>query len=94
MKLRPSSLFRIRQKSFVLKFYPSSMSRVLWVSQYLSEENYGEEQEFFRRYLRPDDDVIDVGANIGFFTLIFSTLVGKFGKVYAFEPHPRIYKYL
>lgn len=87
-------LFQIRQKGFVLKFYPSSMSRVLWVSQYLSEEDYGEEQEFFRRYLRPDDDVIDVGANIGFFTLIFSTLVGKFGKVYAFEPHPRIYKYL
>lgn len=94
MKLRLSSLFRIRQKGFVLKFYPSSMSRVLWVSQYLSEENYREEQEFFRRYLRPDDDVIDVGANIGFFTLIFSTLVGKFGKVYAFEPHHRIYKYL
>lgn len=94
MKLRISSLFRIRQKGFVLSFYPSSMSRVLWVGQYLSEENYREEQEFFRRYLRPDDDVIDVGANIGFFTLIFSTLVGKFGKVYAFEPHPRIYKYL
>ncbi len=94
MKLRLSSLFRIRQKGFVLKFYPSSMSRVLWVSQYLSEENYREEQEFFRRYLRPNDEVIDVGANIGFFTLIFSTLVGEYGKVYAFEPHPRIYKYL
>jgi len=94
MKLRLSSLFRIRQKGFVLKFYPSSMSRVLWVSQYLSEESYGEEQEFFRRYLRPNDVVIDVGANIGFFTLISSTLVGKHGKVYAFEAHPRIYKYL
>lgn len=94
MKLRISSLFRIRQKGFVLKFYPSSMSRVLWVGQYLSEESYGDEQEFFRRYLRPNDVVIDVGANIGFFTLISSTLVGKSGKIYAFEPHPRIYKYL
>ncbi len=93
IKLRLSSLFRIRQKGFVLKFYPSSMSRKLWVGQYLSE-SYREEQEFFRHYLRPDDGVIDVGANIGFFTLIFSTLVGKYGKVYAFEPHPRIYRYL
>ena len=38
--------------------------------------------------------VIDVGANVGFFTLLFSILVGQHGKVYAFEPHPRIYKYL
>jgi FkbM family methyltransferase len=94
IKLRLSSLFRIRQKGFVLKFYPSSMSRVLWVDQYLSIESYKEEQLFFRSYLRPNDVVIDVGANIGFFTLISSILVGKYGKVYAIEAHPRTYKYL
>lgn len=94
IKLRISSLFKIKQKDFDLRFYPSSMSRILWVDQYLAEKPYGEEQEFFRRYLRPNDIVIDVGANIGFFTLIFSTIVGRTGKVYAIEPHPRIYKYL
>jgi len=94
MKLRLSSLFRIRQEGFFLKFYPSSMSRVLWVEQYLSQESYKEEQQFFRAYLRPNDVVIDVGANIGFFTLISSMLVGKYGRVYAIEAHPRIYKYL
>jgi len=94
IKLKTSSLFKIKQKDFDLRFYPSSMSRILWVDQYLAEKPYGEEQEFFRRYLRPNDIVIDVGANIGFFTLIFSTIVGRTGKVYAIEPHPRIYKYL
>jgi len=94
MKLRVSPLFRIRQKGFFLKFYRSSMSRVLWVDQHLSQESYTEAQRFFRRYLRPNDVVVDVGANIGFFTLMYSMLVGEHGKVYAFEPHPRIYKYL
>lgn len=32
--------------------------------------------------------VFDLGANIGWFTLVFSRLVGDTGHVYAFEPDP------
>ena len=38
------------------------------------------------RLLRPGDTLIDVGANLGFFSLIGSKAVGPGGKVIAFEP--------
>lgn len=38
------------------------------------------------RTLRPGDFAIDVGANVGFFTLLMSKLVGPTGQVLAFEP--------
>lgn len=39
-----------------------------------------------RRVIRPGDFVIDGGANVGFFTLLMSRLVGDQGHVEAFEP--------
>lgn len=44
--------------------------------------------------LKKDNVFIDVGANIGFFTLMASNLAGNNGKVYAFEPIPSTYEYL
>jgi FkbM family methyltransferase len=42
----------------------------------------------FRKILAPGMAVIDVGANIGFFSLLAASLVGPSGKVAAIEPHP------
>jgi len=38
------------------------------------------------RMVRRGDIVFDVGANIGFYTLLFARLVGPSGRVHAFEP--------
>lgn len=38
------------------------------------------------RAVRPGDTVVDGGANVGFFTLLLSRLVGETGQVFAFEP--------
>ena len=45
-----------------------------------------------RKLITPGDTVVDVGANIGIMTLLFSKLTGKNGTVYSFEPHPFLYK--
>jgi FkbM family methyltransferase len=39
--------------------------------------------------LRPGDFFVDVGANIGYFTLLAARCVGPAGRVIAFEPSPR-----
>jgi FkbM family methyltransferase len=47
-----------------------------------------DEMWFMRRYLRPGDSVIDGGANAGLYTLLAAKLVGKSGRVDAFEAAP------
>jgi FkbM family methyltransferase len=41
--------------------------------------------------LRPGGVFVDVGANIGFYTLTASRLVGPQGRVIAFEPNPAVH---
>jgi FkbM family methyltransferase len=43
-------------------------------------------QEAFERLVAPGSVAYDVGANVGFFTLVLARLVGPAGYVYAFEP--------
>src|SRR4051812_19210167 len=38
---------------------------------------------FMEQYLRPGDAVLDVGANIGLYSVIAAALVGASGKVHA-----------
>ena len=45
-------------------------------------------QEGIKKLIQSGWTVYDVGANIGYFTLMFSRLVGEAGAVYAFEPLP------
>src|SRR5262245_13382224 len=40
------------------------------------------------------DWVIDVGANIGYYTLLFAQKVGQRGRVFAFEPDPENFELL
>ena len=41
------------------------------------------------RRVKPGDVVLDVGANIGYYTAMLATKVGPTGHVYAIEPEPR-----
>lgn len=43
------------------------------------------------RLLKSGDNFIDLGANIGYFSLIAARVVGVDGKVFAFEPSPIIH---
>lgn len=59
---------------------------------------YGEysqhEIELFDQIIKPGQTVLDIGANLGAFTLFFAQKVGIKGKVHAFEPQPFIFQAL
>jgi FkbM family methyltransferase len=52
------------------------------------------ETDLFIRTIRPGDTVVDAGANVGYYTIIASRLVGPAGRVYAFEPDPANFELL
>lgn len=52
------------------------------------------ELDVVRSLLDPGDLAVDVGANAGLYTGVFSALVGTSGKVVSFEPHPNAFSSL
>jgi FkbM family methyltransferase len=44
--------------------------------------------DLVRAEIKPGDVVLDIGANIGYYTLIFAKCVGPTGHVFAYEPEP------
>jgi len=53
-----------------------------------------EETSFVNNILENGDIFIDIGSNVGLFSLIASQKVGKEGKVISFEPYPLTYERL
>jgi FkbM family methyltransferase len=49
------------------------------------------ERLFFEQKLKPGMNVVDIGANQGLYSLMFSRLVGETGTVIAFEPEPDMF---
>jgi FkbM family methyltransferase len=82
--------FTIKCPTYRIRFYPSSLS----LTKSLDPAFGIDDEKFLRSILKPNDTVIDVGANIGTLALASSALVGTHGRVIAFEPNPKIYTYL
>ncbi len=52
------------------------------------------ETEFISSRVKPGMTILDVGADIGYYTLLFAQRVGPSGRVLAFEPIPKAKCYL
>jgi len=61
-----------------------------FVSRRLREEGVWEpyETSLLVAFLQPGDVFVDVGANIGYFSILAASVVGASGAVFAFEPDP------
>ena len=63
----------------------------LWISEAIRQGHVLEPYvlEMLQAMIRPGDSMLDIGANIGWFSVIGSRLVGARGRVTAIEPSPR-----
>jgi FkbM family methyltransferase len=77
-----------------LKIYTNTIDRLLaallW--KFLSLEAF--ETEVLHKTIRPGMTVVDIGANIGYYTLLMGKMVGPYGVVHAFEPEPNNFRLL
>jgi FkbM family methyltransferase len=71
---------RLRGKTWIV----GAGTHGYWLGSYESHK-----QSVFEKYICPGNIVYDIGAHAGYYTLLASTLVGPYGKVFAFEPLPR-----
>lgn len=84
-----NTIFILLRKSLRKLRITSLLAKFLYGTGY--EQNVN---QAIQKSVKQDHVVWDIGANIGLYTSIFSDLVGKKGKVYAFEPHPKTFNEL
>lgn len=91
LKLIPakSRLFILQGRLKGKKWIKGSGINSYWLGTY--ELN---EQKLFEKTIKQGDVVFDIGAHVGFYTILASELIGETGKVFAFEPLPRNIFYL
>jgi FkbM family methyltransferase len=53
-----------------------------------------EKQKLFEKVIKKGSVVLDIGAHVGYYSLLAAVLVGRDGLVYAFEPIPRNLNFL
>lgn len=62
------------------------------LQRYIFIYDYDEEaRAFIEKIVKPGDVFMDIGANVGYYTLLASRLVGPGGKVIAIEPNPKVF---
>ena len=61
---------------------------------YEQEDWFEDEIKFVRKIVQPGENVIDIGANFGVYTLSIAKLVGPTATVWSFEPAPQTADFL
>lgn len=72
----------------------TSLDRLLFLALHRAKLMGGEALRYLPRLVDPGMQVVDVGANLGLYTLLLAHLTGEEGHVFAFEPEPNLFAVL
>ena len=86
LPLLPESAVQLRTRYGGFWFDSEDKKLTPWIRRQATWEE--DVLRLFRATVRPGMTVIDIGANVGFHTVVLSRLVGPTGTVHAFEPMP------
>jgi FkbM family methyltransferase len=76
----------LRTSDAVTLAVPASLQSITTYVLLEQEDWFEKEMAFLRRWLQPGMTVIDIGANLGVYSLPMARLVGPTGHVFAYEP--------
>lgn len=79
-----------------LKYFVDPEDMVITPNMVIYRQWEADLSNVFRYLCKSDAVVVDIGANIGYFTVLAASLIGNMGsgKVYAFEPNPKLARLL
>jgi FkbM family methyltransferase len=94
MSMKPS--LKKKFKKFLTNSLPPQFLFTLKKLHYVRAVRSYQESDFepLKDLVQPGDYVLDIGANVGWYTNFLSRLVGKSGRVLSFEPIPETFALL
>ena len=75
---------KVNNYPMILNFDEEGLSRHLMIHR----EREIAETETVKKIVKPGMCILEIGANVGYYTILMGKLVGKNGKIYAYEPYP------
>ena len=86
--------YRIHVEDYKFDGYPE-FNLAVWDNPLVEKKKIQREQlDFFKKWIREGDLVIDIGANVGHMSVLFGVLSGKSGLTLSFDPNPYVFRVL
>ena len=84
IKKKKEVIRKINKYPMILPFYEAGISEHLMIHR----KREIPETKTIKEIVKPGMCILDIGANIGYYTILMGKLVGKNGKIDAYEPYP------
>jgi len=84
---KESVVRKVNNYPMLLNFREPGIAKTLMI--YREREN--SETNIIKDLIKPGMNVLEIGANIGYYTILMGKLVGRDGRLYAYEPYPFSY---